>query len=108
MCALTHGASIIFSGRDFHAPSVCDMLIKEKATVLHGVPTMFTAIMQELEQSGRKVTTLRKGIAAGTKVPPAILEELEQKLGYKHIAITYGKLCNARSPTFANPSNRYD
>lgn len=103
MCALTHGASIIFSGRDFHAPFVCDMLIKEKATVLHGVPTMFTAIMQELERSGRKVTTLKKGIAAGTKVPPAILTELEQKLGYKHIAITYGKFSDTSRQPRADP-----
>lgn len=90
MAVLAHGASIIFAARDFEARAVCDILIREQATVLHGVPTMFTAIMQELERSGRTVTTLRKGIAAGTKVPPAILTELENRLGYEHIAITYG------------------
>ncbi|PGH09908.1 hypothetical protein AJ80_07618 [Polytolypa hystricis UAMH7299] len=90
MSALTHGASIIFAQRDFDAPAVCGMLIRERATVLHGVPTMFTAVLNELERSGRKITTLRKGIAAGTKIPPALLTELERKLGYEHIAITYG------------------
>lgn len=90
LASFTHGSSIIFAGRDFEAPAVVDMIIKEKCTVLHGVPTMLTAVLQELEKTGRSVRTIRKGIAAGTKVPPALLTELEKKLGYQHIGITYG------------------
>lgn len=91
MAAFTHGATIGFAGRDFDAAAVVDMLIQERATALHGVPTMFTAIMSEMEKRGVEIDTIRTGIAAGTKVPPALLEELERRMGYKHIAITYGK-----------------
>ena len=66
------------------------MLVRERCTVLHGVPTMFTAIMKELDRTGIKINTLAKGIAAGAKIPPALLDEIERRLGYKHAAITYG------------------
>lgn len=90
MATFTHGASIGFAGRDFDAALVVDLLVKERATALHGVPTMFIAIVKQLDKLGINIDTIRCGIAAGTKVPPALLSEIEKRLGYKHIAITYG------------------
>ncbi|KAJ4252789.1 hypothetical protein NW762_010695 [Fusarium torreyae] len=46
--------------------------------------------MKHMDQINAKIDTVRTGIAAGTKVPPALLEEVQRRLGYKHIAITYG------------------
>lgn len=90
MATFTHGACIGFAGRDFDAPQVVDMLVREGCTALHGVPTMFTAILQHMNRTGVEVKTVKKGIAAGTKVPPAVAAEVQKRLGYEHIAITYG------------------
>lgn len=90
MATFTHGACIGFAGRDFDAAQVVDMLMREGCTALHGVPTMFTAIMQHMSHTGVKIGTVKKGIAAGTKVPPAIAAEVRRQLGYEFVAITYG------------------
>lgn len=91
MATFTHGAAIGFAGRDFDAAQMVDMLIREKCTALHGVPTMFIAVMKQLDKIGAEVKTIRTGIAAGTKIPPALMTEIQQRLGYEHVAITYGK-----------------
>lgn len=67
------------------------MLLEERCTVLHGVPTMFTAVIKELEKTGRLVNTIRKGFVAGTKVRRAMLLEMGEKLGFRHIASPYGE-----------------
>jgi acyl-CoA synthetase (AMP-forming)/AMP-acid ligase II len=67
------------------------MVLEERCTVLHGVPTMFTAVIKELEKTGQSVNTIRKGFAAGTKVPRAMLLEMSEKLGFRHIASPYGE-----------------
>lgn len=90
LAAYTHSTTIAYAKRDFDAAAVVDILLKERCTVLHGVPTMFAAIMQQLKKIGASVNTLRTGIAAGSKVPPALLTELRQQLGFKNVAITYG------------------
>ncbi|CAG9988730.1 unnamed protein product [Clonostachys byssicola] len=90
LAAFTHGSSIIYSAPDFDAAAVVGMVLEERCTVLHGVPTMFTAVIKELEKTGRSVNTIRKGFAAGTKVPRAMLLEMSEKLGFRHIASPYG------------------
>lgn len=91
LATFTHGACIGFAGRDFDPPQVVDMLLREECTALHGVPTMLTAIMQYMDRSGIKVNTVKKGIAAGTKIPPAVAAEVQKRLGYEHVAILYGE-----------------
>lgn len=91
IAAYTHGTSIVFANRDFDPAAVVNLLVRERCTVLHGVPTMLSAIMQQMDKMGVKLNTLRTGIAAGTKVPPALMTELQKRLGFKNIAITYGE-----------------
>ncbi|KAF7181263.1 hypothetical protein CNMCM7691_000481 [Aspergillus felis] len=90
LASLIHGSTTVFPHRDFDASAVIDALVKERCTVLHGVPTMFSAILQQLHQTGIEIKTLRTGIVAGSKVPPTLLREVQEKLGYRDIAITYG------------------
>ena len=91
MATFTRGATIGFAGRDFEVAPVVDMLVKERCTALHGVPTMFYAILNEIERLGIEIKTIKKGVAAGTKVPPALHEEIQRRLGYEHVTIAYGE-----------------
>lgn len=91
MATFTHGTCIGFAGRDFDASQVVDMIVRERCTALHGVPTMVTAVMQHMDRAGVQISTIKKGILAGTKVPPAVIAEVQKRLGYKHVGITYGK-----------------
>ena len=91
MASYTHGASIVYAKRDFDPAALVDVLVRERATILHGVPTMFTAILHEMQKTGTKIDSIWTGIAAGTKIPPQLLKELRERLGFKDIAITYGE-----------------
>lgn len=91
LAAITHGSSIVYASRDFDADAVARTLVEEHCTILHGVPTMFDAIMSAVDKHGFKINAVRNGIAAGTKVPPTLLEQLRQKLGFRHTAVCYGK-----------------
>lgn len=78
--------------RDFDAAAVVDLLVQERCTILHGVPTMFTAIMQHMNKMHIAIDTIRTGIAAGTNIPPALVDMLHKKLGFRSVCITYGML----------------
>lgn len=108
MATFTHGAAIGFAGRDFDAAKVVEMLVKEKCTAMHGVPTMYISIFKQLDKTGITIDTIRTGIAAGTKVPPALLSEIERRLGYKHIAITYGMTETSPASFMTEVSDTHD
>ncbi|KAJ4215042.1 hypothetical protein NW759_010071 [Fusarium solani] len=90
MATFTHGAAIGFAGRDFDPVQVVDLLVRERCTALHGVPTMYIAILKHLDKIGVTIDTIRTGIAAGTKVPPALISEIQERLGYQFVGNTYG------------------
>lgn len=92
MATFTHGAAIGFAGRDFDPVQVVDLLVRERCTALHGVPTMYIAILKHLDKIGVTIDTIRTGIAAGTKVPPALISEIQERLGYQFVGNTYGML----------------
>lgn len=91
LAALTHGSAIIYPSRDFDPDAVAEAVINERCTVLHGVATMFSAVMTSLERKGLKPDSIRTGIAAGNKIPPVLLTQLREKLGFADTAICYGK-----------------
>ena len=97
LASFTHGASIIYPSRDFDPEAITDALLDEGCTVLHGVPTMFTAILGVLQTQGRKISTIRTGIVAGSKVPPPLLQELRHRMGFRDTAICFGRYFGTRT-----------
>jgi fatty-acyl-CoA synthase len=72
-------------------PSAALRLIEEEhCTIVHGVPTMFTAMLAHEDMDKRKITTLRAGLAAGAPCPVPLMKEIVERLGCPGIAVTYG------------------
>ncbi|KAJ4521690.1 hypothetical protein HRR90_008396 [Exophiala dermatitidis] len=105
LAAVTHGSSIVYASCDFDANAVARALAAEGCTILHGVPTMFSAIMAAVDKLGIKVNTIKNGIAAGTKVPPTLLEQLRDRLGFRHTAVCYGMTETSPSSFMTVPSD---
>ena len=82
----------MYPSRDFNPEAIADALLDEGCTVLHGVPTMFSAILSVLQKQGRKIDTIRTGLVAGSKVPPPLLLELRNLMGFRDTMVCYGKL----------------
>jgi fatty-acyl-CoA synthase len=88
--AVSKGAAMIFPGEAFDPKSTIDSLVKEKCTAIYGVPTMFVAILQELDKSPKKLSSLRTGIMAGAPCPIEVMKKVNTQMNMKEVTICYG------------------
>jgi len=70
-------------------------VVKERCTALHGVPTHFLGVLDEVQrrqQAGEELdfSRLRTGIAAGSPVPIELMKQLIVKLNLRELTIAYG------------------
>ncbi len=70
LCA-TSGATIVFPAAGFDARATLEAIQAEACTALHGVPTMFIAILDEPDFDAFDLKSLRTGIMAGAPCPAA-------------------------------------
>ncbi len=88
--AMSCGAAMIFPGESFNASNTLDALSDERCTAVYGVPTMFLAMLEDLENSPRDVSCLRTGIMAGAPCPIEIMKRVNNELNLNEITICYG------------------
>ncbi|KAH6662416.1 hypothetical protein F5X68DRAFT_144984, partial [Plectosphaerella plurivora] len=84
------GSAIVFPSEVFDAKATLDAVVREKATALLGVPTMFIAELEVLESKKHVITTLRTGLAAGSPVAPHLMAGIKKNMGVKGMLIAYG------------------
>ncbi|MHC5210529.1 MAG: AMP-binding protein [Planctomycetota bacterium] len=63
---------------------------EEHCTILHGVPTMFSAMLAHEDAGKRNIRTLRAGFAAGAPCPVPLMKQIGEVLHCPGIAVTYG------------------
>ena len=90
LVCLTSGAAMVFPGQSFDAGTVLDCVDKERCTALHGVPTMFLAMLDHPEFDRFALSSLRTGIAAGAPCPPAMMLRMIDRMNLRDITIGYG------------------
>jgi acyl-CoA synthetase (AMP-forming)/AMP-acid ligase II len=93
LAVVTHGAKIVFPGASFDAKVVLRAVMEEGCTALHGVPAMFSAVLDELSslpESESQNIRLRTGIGAGSPVPKPLMEKIRNRLKLEELTITYG------------------
>ncbi|KAI5924481.1 AMP-binding enzyme [Camillea tinctor] len=100
------GAALLFSSPAFDPRAALEMVARHRATGLHGVSTMFVAMLEllsspsspsspsaaEREAHFRTSLTahLRKGVAAGSSIPEPLMARLDAELGLGDLVICYG------------------
>lgn len=93
MATATHGSAIVFPAEAFDPYATLRSVQEEKCTALYGVPTMFIADL-ELLQNGTVPYTgfehLRTGIAAGSSIPAELMRKLHKILNLTELTICYG------------------
>ncbi|CAF9943255.1 MAG: hypothetical protein ALECFALPRED_010924 [Alectoria fallacina] len=93
MATATHGSAIVFPTEAFDPYATLKAVQEENCTALYGVPTMFIAEL-ELLQNGTVPYTgfehLRTGIAAGSSIPAEIMRKLHKILNLTELTICYG------------------
>jgi fatty-acyl-CoA synthase len=89
LCATT-GAAIVFPGVAFEAKSTLHAIEAEACTALHGVPTMFIAMLDDPDFRQYDLSSLRTGIMAGAPCPVALMREVIDDMHMSEITIGYG------------------
>jgi fatty-acyl-CoA synthase len=86
--SITHGSSIVVMD-PFDAEESLKTIEKQQVTALFGVPTMYLAQIQHRNFDQYDVSSLRIGMIGGAGAPPAMIQEIMDRMGIGLIS-TYG------------------
>ncbi|MFC3457986.1 AMP-binding protein [Massilia haematophila] len=90
LACVTHGATMVFPGEGFEPKSVLETVQRERCTGLHGVPTMFIALLDHPDFADYDLSTLRTGIMAGSPCPAEVMSRVISRMHMSEITIAYG------------------
>ena len=86
---VTHGATLLLIPQ-FEPVRVLEMIQRERATVLFGVPTMFLAELEHPNFARFDLSSLRTGIMAGALCPRALLDRVMREMHLPELTVAYG------------------
>lgn len=90
MASVTHASTML--PLLYYTPmKVMHTIEYERATAVHGVPTMFIAMLEHRDFLKYNYSTLRTGIMAGSPCPIKTMQEVMEKMNMKEITITFGQ-----------------
>lgn len=75
----------------YRAIEVMKVVDNLKCTALHGVPTMFTRVLEHKDFDKYDFSTLRTGLVAGAACNEKTIRGIVEKLGMKDVEIGYGQ-----------------
>ncbi|MFN9928518.1 MAG: long-chain-fatty-acid--CoA ligase, partial [Phenylobacterium sp.] len=75
------GAKLVLPGRVLDGPAICELAVAEQATFLLGVPTIWVGVLDHLDKTGGKLTTVRNVAIGGSAPTASLIDRVEEKLG---------------------------
>jgi fatty-acyl-CoA synthase len=90
LVCVTHGATMVYPDESFSAGSALDAIEAERCTAVHGVPTMFIAMLEHPEFAQRDLTSLRTGMMAGAPCPEELMQKVIDRMHMRQVTIGYG------------------
>ena len=90
LACVTHGAAMVFPDEGFDPLAVLRTVQDERCTALHGVPTMFIAMLDHPEFGRFDLSTLRTGIMAGSPCPVEVMKRVVDAMNMREVTIAYG------------------
>ena len=83
-------ATMVFPGESFDAMATLVAVNRHKCTALHGVPTMFNAMLDAPDFSSYDLSSLRTGIMAGAPCPIETMRRVIERMHMREVTIAYG------------------
>lgn len=90
LACLTNKASMV-AVEHYNPLIVMETLSSKKCTAVHGVPTMFIAMLENQSFNQFDFSNLRTGIMAGSPCPIEIMKQVVEKMNMKDIVIVFGQ-----------------
>lgn len=104
LCCIVTGAAML-PIESFKAETVLETVERERCTVLHGVPTMFIMLLENLEQNHYDTASLRTGLIAGASCPDEVITHIIEKLHITEALAAYGQTEASPCITCAQPED---
>ncbi|HWD29062.1 MAG TPA: 3-(methylthio)propionyl-CoA ligase [Rhizomicrobium sp.] len=79
------GAKLVMPGPKLDGPSICALLTDEVVTMTAAVPTVWLALLQYLEQTGKTLPHMKRVLIGGSACPRSMIETFETKYGVQVI-----------------------
>ena len=90
LCAAASGATMVFPGESFDPGETLRSIARNRCTALHGVPTMFGAMLEHDELARLDLSSLRTGIMAGAPCPIETMRKVIARMHMSQVTIAYG------------------
>jgi fatty-acyl-CoA synthase len=90
LAAAAYGVKMVFPSEGFDAAATLRALQDERCTAVHGVPTMFSALLDHPDFARFDLRSLRTGIMAGAPCPAPLMRRVMRQMHCKEITIAYG------------------
>lgn len=90
MASVTHATGMV-PVDIFEPKKVMDAVESERCTAVHGVPTMFIAMLEHKEFESHDFSSLRTGIMAGSPCPIEVMRRVIERMNMTGITIAYGQ-----------------
>jgi len=90
MACLTHGTAMVYPAEGFDPLATLRAVAAERCTGLHGVPTMFIAMLDHPEFGNHDLSALRTGIMAGSPCPVEVMKRVVSQMNMREVTIAYG------------------
>jgi fatty-acyl-CoA synthase len=90
LACITHGSTMVYPDAGFDPLRVLEAVTTEKCTGLHGVPTMFIAVLDHPRFAEFDLSSLRTGIMAGSPCPTEVMKRVVEKMHMDEVTIAYG------------------
>jgi fatty-acyl-CoA synthase len=90
LACVTHRSCMVVPGEGFDPLAVLETVAAERCTGLHGVPTMFIAVLDHPDFARFDLSSLRTGIMAGSPCPIEVMKRCTEKMHMREITIAYG------------------
>jgi acyl-CoA synthetase (AMP-forming)/AMP-acid ligase II len=78
---LIGGAKLVLPGSRLDGPGLYEMMENEQVTVSAGVPTVWLALLQYVEQHNLKFSSLKRVLSGGSAVPLTLIAKFDQQYG---------------------------
>ncbi len=75
------GAELVMPGPHLNGPALAELIESEKVTIPAGVPTIWTALYQELRTNPRNLSHVRSLVVGGSAMPRGLIAAYERELG---------------------------
>ncbi|WP_044875358.1 3-(methylthio)propionyl-CoA ligase [Pseudomonas sp. LFM046] len=77
------GAKLVFPGAGLDGESIFELFESEGVTFSAGVPTVWLSLLQYMQKSGKKLSSVKRMVVGGAACPPALMQNYKKAFGIK-------------------------